>query len=45
MIWVVLLCSDCIELTEKSVKSILEHGKMKHLALSRCYEISPKSIE
>ncbi|CAB4016819.1 S-phase kinase-associated 2-like, partial [Paramuricea clavata] len=36
---------DCIEITERSVKSIVEHGKMKHLALSRCYGITPKSLE
>jgi hypothetical protein len=38
-------CSDCIEISERSVKSIVEHGKIKHLALSRCYGITPKSLE
>ncbi|XP_028403724.1 S-phase kinase-associated protein 2-like [Dendronephthya gigantea] len=43
-----LICldlSDCIDISERSVKSIVKHGKIKHLALSRCYGITPKSLE
>ncbi|XP_046865075.1 S-phase kinase-associated protein 2-like [Xenia sp. Carnegie-2017] len=37
--------SDCTEISERSVRCIVDHGNIKHLALSRCRGIAPESLQ